>query len=280
MKKKFGERPFMPFKILHMTKEDTNLITGFHHHTAIEMSCVISGKGKLEAGHNIYDFAVGDVFMFPPGERHGICECTSDTDILVVQFEPYYIWASDSDFSHTKLLDTFLNRSDKFKSKLSVEKAKRVGALLIECEEELINLDKEYLAAIKTIIMRILIYLLRSTNYASQSRVALSRAYNLESLRNSMEYIDSNLELDLDLDALAEAANMSRSYFCTIFKRYNGIKPWDYITIKRIDKSISMLAYSSEKKFNIALDCGFNNTANFYRAFKKITGKTPGDYEF
>ena len=25
-------------------------------------------------------------------------------------------------------------------------------------------------------------------------------------------------ELDLDLDALAEAANMSRSYFCTIFK--------------------------------------------------------------
>jgi len=105
------------------------------------------------------------------------------------------------------------------------------------------------------------------------------RNYNLESLKKSMEYIDDNLHEELDLDKLSESANMSRSYFCTIFKRYNGLKPWDYITIKRVDKALGLLAVSSEKKANIAYDCGFNNTANFYRAFKKITGKTPGDYE-
>ena len=279
MKKKLEERPFLPFKVLHLTKDNPNLITSYHHHTAIEISCVIAGNGRIEVSQNEYPFSVGDVFVIPPGEKHGLTEYTSDTDILVVQFEPYYIWSSESAFSNTKLLDTFLNRSDKFKPKLSSKHAPYIYSLAVDCEEELINLDEEYHAAIRSNIVRILVYLLRKTKYASPVKVALSRTYNLENLKKSMEYIDANLELDLDLDALSEEANMSRSYFCTVFKRYNGIKPWDYITIKRIDKAITMLSYSSEKKQNIAFDCGFNNTANFYRAFKKITGKTPGDYE-
>ena len=93
-----------------------------------------------------------------------------------------------------------------------------------------------------------------------------------------MEYIDRHLHEELDLNVIAEKANMSRSYFCTVFKRYNGIKPWDYITIKRIEKAMGLLGASDEKKVNIALDCGFNNSANFYRAFKKLTGKAPGDF--
>ena len=140
-------------------------------------------------------------------------------------------------------------------------------------------MNHEYNAAIKIILADILIYVLRNCGYANSKPLSASRSYNMESLRKTMLYIDENLHEELDLDVLAESANMSRSYFCTIFKRYNGIKPWDYITIKRIEKALLLLSRSEDKKLNIAIDCGFNNTANFYRAFKKITGKTPSDYE-
>lgn len=279
MKKKFEERPFLPLRIFHMTEDDMNMLTSLHHHTAIEIACVIFGSGRIEAGQGSFEFEAGDVLVFSPNEKHCIKEYAGKVDILCLHFEPHYMWSADSGFSRTNLLSTFLNRSDKYKNRLSKRHAEYVYPIVISCEEELINLDEEYDSAIRVKVAEILIYLLRYSGYAKAQRMSASRSYNLESLKHSMEYIDSHLELDLDLDALAEEANMSRSYFCTVFKRYNGVKPWDYITIKRIDKALMLLGMSSEKKLNIAFDCGFHNTANFYRAFKKITGKTPGDYE-
>ena len=279
MKKKINTRSFLPYKIFHITPNEENLITGVHHHTSIEFMCVLSGKGRINSQDNIYTFAPGDVFVFSPGESHGIDTFSQDTDFLCFCFEPYYIWVSDSGFSNTRVLDIFLNRGPKYKNKLSARLSEYVISSMIRCEDELINMHREYPSAIKLILADTLIYMLRNSGYAKNIKMSSSRSYNLESLKKSMDYIDANLHEELDLDVLAEAANMSRSYFCTVFKRYNGIKPWDYITIKRIDKAISIISVSGDKKFNVAMDCGFNNTANFYRAFKKITGKTPGDYE-
>ncbi len=279
MKKKLNIRPFLPFKLFHITFDNYNLITSLHHHTAIEILCVISGKGKIETDSGVSIFASGDVFIFSPGEAHRISSYSQDTDILCFDFEPRYIWFSESGFSETKLLDVFLNRSSKYKNKLPPKVAIKVYSNITDCEEELINMEEEYEAAIKVKLTDTLIYMLRNLGFAKPQRMSASRSYNLENLKKSMDYIDANLHEELDLDNLADEANMSRSYFCTVFKRYNGIKPWDYITIKRIEKALSLLTVSEEKKLNIAFDCGFNNTANFYRAFKKITGKTPGDYE-
>lgn len=53
---------------------------------------------------------------------------------------------------------------------------------------------------------------------------------------------------------------------------------WDYINIKRIDKAISLLSTTDETILNIATQCGFNNSANFNRIFKKITQLTPKQY--
>lgn len=279
MKKRTNFRPFLPLRIFHITPADINLITGVHHHTAIELCCIVSGNGKIESGQNTYNFAMGDVFVFSPGEGHFVSKYSDDTDILCLSFEPHCIWFSQSGFSDTKLLDSFLNQSSKYRNKLPSKSADYVFANICRCEEELINMDEEYNTAIKIILADTLIYILRNSGYAKPKRLSSSRLYNLESLKKSMDYIDENLHEEIDLDVLARAANMSRSYFCTIFKRYNGIKPWDYITIKRIEKAIRLISVSGEKKLNIAIDCGFNNTANFYRAFKKITGKTPSDYE-
>ena len=266
-------------KVFHITSEDVNLITSLHCHTAIELCCVVSGKGKIVACNNNYVFAPGDVFVFSPGEKHCVAKYSDDTDLLCLSFEPHCIWSSQSGFSDTRMLDSFLNQSSRYKNKLSSKTANYVHRNICRCEEELIDMDSEYSAAIKIILADTLIYILRNCGYAKTKPLSASRYYNLKSLRKTMAYIDENLHEELDLDVLAESANMSRSYFCTIFKRYNGIKPWDYITIRRIEKALVLLSVSEDKKLNIAIDCGFNNTANFYRAFKKITGKTPSDYE-
>ena len=72
---------------------------------------------------------------------------------------------------------------------------------------------------------------------------------------------------------------MSKTYFCRQFKELNGISPWDYITIKRIEQAISYIETTNLTKLEIAAKCGYNNTSNFYHAFKKVTGKNPSDYK-
>ena len=102
---------------------------------------------------------------------------------------------------------------------------------------------------------------------------------SLQSLESAMNYINDNLETNFTLDMLAKGASMNRSYFCTIFKKMNGISPWDYITIKRIEKSVELLKTTDCTMLEIACKCGFNNTANFNRAFKKVTGRVPRSYK-
>ena len=94
-------------------------------------------------------------------------------------------------------------------------------------------------------------------------------------MSKTMDYIDNNIEKDLQLSELAEIAGMNKSYFSTLFKKLNGMSPWDYITVRRIDLARKLLSDSDRNILDIAMMCGFNNTANFNRAFKKVTGKTP-----
>ena len=95
----------------------------------------------------------------------------------------------------------------------------------------------------------------------------------------SKEYIKENYnDYELSVDKMCLVLHLSPAYFSTIFKRLNGISPWDYITIKRIEQSIEYLESTDSSILEIACRCGFNNTANFNRAFKKITGKTPSEY--
>ena len=58
------------------------------------------------------------------------------------------------------------------------------------------------------------------------------------------------------------------------------VKLWDYITAKRIDQAKRLLRGSEDMTIlDIAVSCGFHNTANFNRAFLKFTGITPSSYK-
>ena len=71
---------------------------------------------------------------------------------------------------------------------------------------------------------------------------------------------------------------MTQTYFSSVFKKYNGITPWEYITIKRVEMAINLLKTSDMSKLEIAERCGFSSSSNFYKAFLKITGKHPKDF--
>lgn len=251
-------------------------------YTSVEISVIKSGSGTLCVNEALCDFKPGDVFLFSCDEYHYIksfigCQCA---ELITVRFEPECIWSNELGLNNTNLLKAFFERPPRFENRLVSENpiSPKIGKLLYEMADEAAQQQNEYLLSLKIKLIEILILLERSFNFDCQNCAEPLKNENLVFLKKSIDYINDNLTKNLTLDCLAEAASMSRSRFCTIFKKYNGISPWDYITVKRIEMSLHLIANYRMTKFEIASECGFNNTSNFYRAFKKITGNNPANY--
>jgi AraC-like DNA-binding protein len=252
-----------------------------HRHTALEISTMIKGSGEYTTERTTYKMEQGDVFLYRANEQHCItCTKSDEMELLTMRFEPRFIWGSGNRMFDFKFLNFFLNKSTSFSNRLPADtpSVEKITALLKEIEKEFKHKKTEYELMVKVRLLNLLVLLVRDFDAADEQKFISPRGQNIKSMEKAMNYIDSHLCDNFTLEEIARIAAMSKAYFSTAFKRLNGISLWDYITIKRIDKAIDLLSETDKTILEIALLCGYNNTANFNRAFRKITQKTPRDY--
>ena len=93
-----------------------------------------------------------------------------------------------------------------------------------------------------------------------------------------LDYIDANLEGDLSIDRMASIACLSRYHFARSFKLALGQSPHRYVSTKRLERAKALLLAGDRSLLDIALGLSFSCQANFTRAFRQATGKTPSQY--
>lgn len=247
-----------------------------HSHTRFEITVVNSGSGEYTTETAVFPMLPGDVFVFSSNEAHCITKSQGDgLSITNLHFEPRYLLENN----HNELSENFINfcfsHSNSFENRIPCENATFLRQNYSMIKQELLNRDKHHSVAITSYLNLILIDLLRNHNYQSES--LLNKPNNLFNLLAVYDYIDAHLEEELNLHDLACIAGFSPNYFSHVFKQLNGISLWDYITAKRIEKATKLItsADSNQTMLDIALKCGFNNTVNFNKAFKKHKGITP-----
>ena len=113
-------------------------------------------------------------------------------------------------------------------------------------------------------------------------------------LRQTIDYIQANLDQDLSLKVMAEQIGMSRSYFADRFKQAIGIPPHQYVNQQRIAKAKQLLRERSEAMplceavsfraglsqtiAEIALECGFASQSHLNKVFRQYVKTTPKNY--
>lgn len=250
-----------------------------HHHTAFEITTVLKGSGIYATKSNEFKFQSGDIFFFSTDEYHWIKKLDSKTDFLNIHFEPRYIWSENFGISGSELIKIFFNRKKNPHNKIEKESTQTIQKLIYKIEKEIREEKTEYEVMVKIHLMNILVEMIRTyCGKLSDNDITYSEE-SIRHIEKSLAYIDENLESDLTLEELSKVAHMSKNYFCRQFRKLNGISAWEYITIRRIERAIAYLETTNLTRLEIASKCGYNNTANFYYAFKKITGKTPADYK-
>lgn len=90
--------------------------------------------------------------------------------------------------------------------------------------------------------------------------------------------IDSDLTVDLSLNALAEYLNVNPSYLSNLFKKETGSTLTEYVNRKRVEHGIFLLNSTTLQIQTIAQYCGIPDVNYFTKVFKKYYNKTPRDY--
>ena len=251
-----------------------------HHHTELEISLVKEGQGVYTVGAEQYTISPGDVFLYGTHEEHYITDISGceRLRLMNIHFEPRFIWAG-SDLFDVKYLRIFFDRSENFRNRLDRENpaTSEIVRLLVEIEREAAERREEYELMVKIKLLSLLVLLNREYDYVSDGTSYVESA-KYSQISGAMKYIDENLAEPLTLDEIAAKANLNKTYFTTLFKKLNGVTPWEYLTARRIEKSYALLTRRDMNILEIANSCGFNNASNFNRAFRKVTGMTPSEY--
>lgn len=267
-------------KAYHSMREPFRRENTEHRHGAFEISIVVKGHGVYRVGEKVYRFEPQDVFLFSTNEAHCITEAVDELQIFNLQFEPRFIWGPGHDTFDLRYLDVFFHRNELFSHQLQHDdpRAEEIRFALFQINREFLHKENFYDMMVKNMLLVALVLIRRNYALWFEDNSGIQKAQLLQQLRTVMQYIDDNLCSDLKLEDLADTAHMSRSHFSALFKQLNGLSPWEYIVSRRISHAANLLRTTSLPITSIAVDCGFNTTANFNYAFRRQTNKTPTQY--
>lgn len=99
-----------------------------------------------------------------------------------------------------------------------------------------------------------------------------------ERMKRVLGYIHNRICESIDLEELAQVANVSKPYLIKLFRHEFGFSPIQYINNKKVERAQLLLYTTNLTIKEVAYTLGFNDQNYFIRMFHKVEGVTPQEY--
>ncbi len=99
-----------------------------------------------------------------------------------------------------------------------------------------------------------------------------------EALPFILEYIEHNINNDIQLSDLTKAGKISEPYLYKIFRKNFNTSPYKYVLARKMRQASILLKTTSYQVKLISRECGIENVESFCRSFKKHYGISPLEY--
>lgn len=271
---------------------------GNEHRSAWEIStrCLLDylliyiadGTGRFEIAGQSYDVSPGDLYWIPPDTPHHLRGFAPGMTCPYVHFDLIYRpELSHWDFTipggmcdltelkplmHPPLPDG-LGVLKNLVGQIRTAANKRIGAIVNDiCDEALHAQPCAFLrmsGLLTIIIAEIMRGLQGLGDYHSRHIPALEKA---------AEFLTKNSHKNISVEQAAEIAQLSESYFRTLFTTCYACCPRKYLRRARINKSKLLMAQGNMNVSQTARKVGFATVHSFTRAFKAEEGITPTQY--
>lgn len=217
---------------------------------------ILTGKGCFERAGTTYNLTHGNLFLIRPREL---------TFYKADMETPWnYVWIGFHGALASKLIEeTYFNNNPTiyspgcesiFKDMMRAEKMNQTAELYL-CGKifELFAFLKEMMSEKNQ----------QSLNYAQRAE----------------HYIQSNYMNKLSITGIAKMLGIDRRYLFRVFTEYTGMSPMQYLVNYKLEKAAQLLMQCDVTVSEAARSCGYSDTFNFSKMFKKKHGVSPSGYK-
>lgn len=99
-----------------------------------------------------------------------------------------------------------------------------------------------------------------------------------EVVKKVINYIERNLEKDINLDNISKNIGYSKFYLNRIFTEYTGITMYKYLQNRRLTVAAEKLVKTDKPIMQIAYEAGYDTQQSFSFAFKQMYLYPPKSY--
>ena len=230
------------------------------HLTHLLFYCT-GGRGQLTLDNKSYAVKPGDLLILPPGMAHAYAADVADPwSVFWVHYE------GDLSGAFTE----FLQLEGPV---LSIG----IQPRLIAEFETLLALRKAGLTVTRFIqgACRLKALLTEFACAAMQSPAGDGKHFDMDLL---LQHMQRHIGQELDLDALASAANLSKFHFIRRFKARTGQTPIQHFIHIKMQHACQLLDSSDAPIKRIAAAVGYDDPLYFSRLFKRVIGVSPQGY--
>lgn len=254
----------------------------WHFHPEIELVHIEEGHGIQFMGDSISRFAKGDVLLIGSGLPH-YWRCD---DVFFESKPGLNAIANVAHFKYNFWGPDFLELPENQKIKDLLLRAKRGIPVPEKIRPVIIDILRKMLHAEGA---ERLYLLLKALNLLAQQKdlpyfssagyQAEVSAGETERINEIYKYSLAHFREKITLAQVASLANMSPTAFCRFFKGHTKKNYNSFLHELRIGHASKLLIENKRTITQVCHDSGFNNVTNFYKTFKKVTGKTPQEYQ-
>jgi AraC-like DNA-binding protein/quercetin dioxygenase-like cupin family protein len=253
----------------------------WHFHPEFEILYVIEGSGTRFVADSIEEFQSGDFALlgstlphfWRSDEKYLNSGGSLSVKYVVVQFPADFLKNEIQSYPEYHLIGDLLKRASRgvlFSPGFSEKAQKKVVKVANSSGfDRVIGLQKLLQDMAKTNEYRLLageLYQPESHNFANFR------------LAKVMQFLNTNYQQKIELEKVAEIANLHPSAFCRFFKEKSGKSLSEYVNDLRISYACRLIIDGKMSVSQISYESGFNNLSNFNRTFKKHTGLSPKQF--
>jgi AraC-like DNA-binding protein len=99
-----------------------------------------------------------------------------------------------------------------------------------------------------------------------------------KAVANAKEFVLAHIEESITLAQVVKHVNLSRFYFCKLFKKATGLTLTDYVARVRIERAKTLLSDPSARISEVVFASGFGSIPRFNTVFKRHVGMPPTEY--
>ena len=97
-------------------------------------------------------------------------------------------------------------------------------------------------------------------------------------IRKTINYIENNLDSQLNLDEIAKEAAYSKYHLNRVFFECVGCTIYKYIQMRRLTVAAEKLVYTKKPVIEIAHEANYSSQESFTFAFRRLYGYPPQKY--